>query len=102
MELLEALRLVRLLVWLAVLVWLSGSAWRTFTGRKLSTVDPMWTLLWFNALAWLAYSGRWLAGLAPATETGTDLQTRIALTLLVTGIGIGVMWRRGVREGWRW
>lgn len=101
-EALFIVRHVRAVVWFIVICWLAGSAWRTFANRLLRDYDPSWMLFWLIGVSYFGYSGRYLFGLAEQPEAGVDMVTMLGLNVLITGIGFGVMWRRYIREGWRW
>jgi hypothetical protein len=100
-EAVELTRNLRAAVWLLVLLWLAGSTWRSLCGTRRAD-DALWALFWFNGVAVLGYNARWLFGIAGPMTGDLDLQTRFALNVLLTLIGVGIMWKRIKREGWRW
>lgn len=92
----------RLIVWLAVLGALSGSLIRTLCNRNRRPDDSLWALIWFFAVAIVGYNIRWVLEIAPMPETELDAGTRLGLNVLLALIGLGVLWKRWEREGWRW
>lgn len=92
---------INLLVWATLLVWLAKSVLRGLRGNG-SDLDKLWALFWFVALAQVGYRLRFLTGIADPPEPGAAAITSLGLMLLTTGIGLSVMWKRHVREGWRW
>ena len=101
---LEGLRTMRFFVWGFIVIWFFGSVFRNMFLKRTprSYRDSTWALFWFIALYVFGYNIRWMSGLSSDVNSGADIQSRIALNVLILITGVAVLVHRYQREGTKW
>ena len=89
----EVVHFTAAVLWLMAALWLSGSLLRALRGRSIRE-DMFWSLACL-----IAY---WVVGYAPAPVSAEQLTTEILMHLIGCALAASVMWKRYMREGWRW
>jgi len=96
---LDTLRALSLVVWLACFVALFGSATRYQLGRAHGR-DQIWALAWLISALLTAWGVRNVA-IGPTLQ-GQSATITSGLHVLTIMVGCALLWRRYQFEGWRW
>lgn len=97
----EVVHFTAAVLWLMAALWLSGSLLRALRGRSIRE-DMFWSLACLIAYWVVGFRVRTLVGYAPAPVSAEQLTTEILMHLIGCALAASVMWKRYMREGWRW
>ena len=97
----HAVQIASAVLWLSAALWLSGSLQRALRGRAIRE-DMFWSLACLIAYWVVGFRVRVFTGYAPVPIGQSQMTTDILMHVIGCALAVAVMWKRYMREGWRW